>query len=140
MKKIISFIAVVLMLGVIGAVWAIEAKDVVGEWSMDAEKSAGAPDGNVAGLMSKVTIKSDGTFEAMYGTKGKWKSEGGKVLVTYDNSARSGEEASMDGTFLKFPSPAMAGQFCYLKKGGEKAASAPAATSPAPSDAAKSGY
>jgi hypothetical protein len=120
-------------------VLALDAKEVVGTWSLDEEASKAKPDGNTAGLMKTVTIKEDGTFEAMFGTKGKWKIEAGKVLVTYDNSARSNEEATMDGALLKFPAPAMAGKFCYLKKaGGAPAASAPASAET--TDAGKTGY
>ncbi|MBI4412129.1 MAG: hypothetical protein HY541_06575 [Deltaproteobacteria bacterium] len=146
MKKIISLTAVIFILGAVGDALALDAKDIVGEWALDAEKSASVPGGNVVGLMSKVTVKNDGTFEALHGTKGKWKVEEGKVLVTYENSARSDEEASMDGTFLKFPSPALAGQFCYLKKAGAEAATPPPATPEVggkagePSDGAKTGY
>jgi hypothetical protein len=106
------------MLVAAGSALALANKDVVGKWGLDEAKSKAATDGNTAGLMAEVTIKADGTFEAMYGTKGTWKIGGGKLLVTFDTNKgfRKDEEAKMDGEFLKFPAPAMAGKFCYLKK------------------------
>jgi hypothetical protein len=90
--------------------------EVVGAWAMDAGKSAGAPDGNSAGVMAKVEFKADGTFAAMYGIGGTWKLKDGKLLVAYSNSFRGDEEAALDGAFLKMPAPAMRGKFCYLKR------------------------
>jgi len=96
--------------------FALDSKAVTGQWSLDEEKSKTAPDGNTAGLMKSVNINDDGTFEALYGTKGTWQIKEGKLLVTYKNSIRKDEEAKMDGSHLKFPSPAMAGKNCYLKR------------------------
>lgn len=103
-------------MAIVPVTFALENKDVVGKWGLDEEKSKSAADGNTAGLMKDVSINENGTFEAMYGTKGAWKVEAGKVLVTYENSFRQNEEVAIDGDYLKFPSPAMAGKFCYLKK------------------------
>ena len=105
--------AAILMIASVGL--ALDKKDAVGKWGLDEAKSGAAPDGNTAGLMKDVTISADGTFAALYGTKGTWKVAGGKLLVTYANSGRKDETASLDGDHLKFPAPAMAGKFCYLK-------------------------
>jgi hypothetical protein len=66
--------------------------------------------------MKNVEIKAGGAFEAMYDMKGTWKIKDGKLLVSWANNPRTDEPAMMDGEYLKFPAPAMAGKFCYLKK------------------------
>lgn len=92
----------------------LDQKTVVGKWQLDEPKSKAAADGNTAGLMKSVTIRADGTFEALFDIKGTWTFSGGKVLVTYENSGRDKEPLTFDGTHLKFPSPAMQTKFCYL--------------------------
>lgn len=111
---------------------AIDRKDVVGQWAIDMDKSKAAADGNTAGLMAAVTVKDDGTFEALYGIKGTWKVDGGKFLVSYDNDFEKDRPGSIDAGFFKFPAPAMAGRFCYLKKSGDAPATASAAPAAAP--------
>ena len=117
MKRIIILSVICVCALFVTASFALEKSQVVGSWSLDLEKSQTAPDGNTAGLMKDVVIKDDGTFEALYGTKGTWKLADGKLLVTYANGGfRKDEEATMDATHLKFPSPAESKKFCYLKK------------------------
>jgi hypothetical protein len=118
MRPFIYAMTATLVLTVASVGLALDKKEVAGQWSLDEAKSASAPDGNTAGLMKDVNIKTDGTFEALYGTHGVWKIQGGKMLVTYQGSGafRKDEPASMAGEFLKFPSPAMSGKFCYLKR------------------------
>ena len=123
---------------------AIDKADVVGKWSLDENVSKAAPDGNTAGLMKELTIKDDGNFEAMYGTVGTWKIEGGKLLVSYANDFKKDRPGSMDGKTLKFPAPAMHDKFCYVTRvggGGAVAAAAPAgkAAEPAKAPAAAGG-
>ena len=113
-SRLVVIVGMCLFLG--ATALALGNQDVVGQWSLDQAKSASAPDGNTAGLMKDVAVKADGSFEALYGTKGTWKLKDGKLLVTYPNSGRGEEEATMDGALLKFPAPAMKGKFCYLKK------------------------
>jgi len=93
---------------------SLDQKTVVGKWQLDEPKSKAAADGNTAGLMKSLTIREDGTFEALFGTKGTWTLAGGKLLVTYENSGRAKEAATYDGAHLKFPSPSSAAKFCYL--------------------------
>lgn len=118
MKMLVSMFVAVLLTGFSLSALGQEKAQLVGAWEMDKAQSQSAADGNTAGLMEKVAIKEDGTFEALYGTKGTWKIAGGKVTVNYPNSFRGDEAASLEGNYLKFPSPAMAGKFCYLKKAG----------------------
>jgi hypothetical protein len=66
--------------------------------------------------MKEVTIKGDGTFQAMFDMKGTWKLKDGKLLVSWANNPRKDEPAVMEGEWLKFPAPAMGGKFCYLKR------------------------
>ncbi len=116
MTRLIGSITVAAILMIATAGLAFDKKDAVGQWALDEAKSGAAPDGNTAGLMKEVNIKPDGTFEAMFGTQGTWKIAGGKLLVTYRNSFRKDEAATMADGFLKFPSPAMSGKFCYLRR------------------------
>lgn len=94
----------------------LERKTVIGKWQLDEPKSKAAADGNTAGLMKSLTIREDGTFEALYDIKGTWTLVEGKFLVTYENSGREKEAATFDGKHLKFPSPSSATKFCYLIK------------------------
>jgi hypothetical protein len=116
MKLAIRAITAALVLSLASAGWALDKKEAVGQWSLDEAKSKVAPDGNTAGLMKDVTIKADGTFEALYGTQGTWAIKGGKMVVTYQNSMRKDEPVTMADGLMKFPSPAMSGKFCYLKR------------------------
>jgi hypothetical protein len=106
---------------------ALENKDVVGKWTLDEAASKGAADGNTAGLMKELTIKEDGTFEAMYGTKGSWKIMGGKLTVSYENDYKKDRPGSGDAKLLKFPAPAMHEKFCYMTRVGDAATTAAAA-------------
>jgi hypothetical protein len=55
----------------------LTAESLVGAWKLDEARSKAAPDGDTAGLMNRVALNPDGTFEAMYGVKGTWKSPRG---------------------------------------------------------------
>jgi hypothetical protein len=117
MKRLIRTLTAIALLLAATAGFALDKKDAIGKWTLDEKKSAAAADGNTAGLMKEVNVKADGTFEAMYGTQGTWKISGGKLLVTYANGGfRKDEPATMADGFLKFPSPAMSGKFCYLRR------------------------
>lgn len=121
---------------------ALENKDVVGKWTLDEAASKGAADGNTAGLMKELTIKEDGTFEAMYGTKGTWKITDGNLTVSYENNYKKDRPGSGDAKLLKFPAPAMQGKFCYMTRVGDAAttaAVAPAANAPAAGGGAPGG-
>jgi hypothetical protein len=116
MKRLTRGLTALALLLIAGSSLALDKKEAVGKWTLDEAKSAAAADGNTAGLMKEVEVKADGTFVAMYGTQGTWKIAGGKLLVTYANGFRKDEPASMAEGFLKFPSPAMSGKFCYLRR------------------------
>jgi hypothetical protein len=92
---------------------ALAAENVVGAWKLDEARSKAAPDGNTAGLMNRVVLKPDGSFEALYGTKGTWRLDKGRLVVRYETVAED-RAASLDGKHLKFPSPAHGDRFCYL--------------------------
>lgn len=117
--KILSAIVIAVFFSLLslGAI-ALEKKDVVGEWTLDKEKSKIAKDGNTAGVMNKMIIKEDGTFEALYGTKGTFKINAkGEMEVTYSTSPGLTNLAIMDGTHLAFPAPANPmKKKCYLKR------------------------
>jgi hypothetical protein len=91
--------------------------DVVGTWALDVAHTKSMRDGNTAGALKTVTFLPDGTWRAAMVFKGVWKRKGGGIVVTYDPAGhRVDEPALMSGAYLKFPSPAEAKQFAYLKK------------------------
>jgi hypothetical protein len=114
---VIALVLVGLVHGRVALAGGLTAKDVVGSWALDADKSKAAADGNTAGVMKKLTIKDDGTFETLVELKGTWRLKDGKLLVTWSGGGSHKEEAAaMDGEYLKFPAPAMTGKFCYVKR------------------------
>ena len=113
---LVSTVGVSAQTGPAAAPNKLDPKTVVGKWQLDETRSKAAADGNTAGLMKSLSLREDGTFEALFGTKGTWTLAGGKLLVTYENSGRAKEAATYDGVHLKFPSPAHADKFCYLIK------------------------
>ncbi|MBK9239879.1 MAG: hypothetical protein IPL75_06365 [Acidobacteria bacterium] len=96
---------------------ALTAQSVVGTWKLDEPKSKAAPDGNGALLMRTLSIKADGTFEALYNTKGTWKIQGGKMIVTYECCPGQPAAVVLDGGHMKFPAPSNVKKFCYMVKG-----------------------
>jgi hypothetical protein len=92
---------------------ALTADSVLGTWKLDVAHSKAAADGNTAGLMGRVVLRPDGSFEALYGTKGTWKLTKGKLIVRYETVAED-RPAILDGKHLKFPAPAQSDKFCYL--------------------------
>jgi hypothetical protein len=95
----------------------LTAQSVVGTWRLDEPRSKAAPDGNGALLMRTLAIKADGTFGALYGTKGTWRIQGGRMLVAYATSPGQTAPAILDGNHLKFPAPSNLKKFCYMVKG-----------------------
>jgi hypothetical protein len=97
---------------------AAKTKGLSGKWALDEAKSKAAPDGNTAGLMKEVTLNEDGTFTALYGTKGTWKFDGQTLSVFYSNSPGLEKKGGIatDGEWLKFPAPAGLNRFCYLTR------------------------
>jgi hypothetical protein len=98
-------------------VGALTAQSVVGTWKLDEPKSKAAADGNGALLMRTLNIKADGTFEALYNTKGTWKIQSGKMIVTYECCPGQPAAVVLDGGHLKFPAPSNVKKFCYMVKG-----------------------
>lgn len=92
-------------------------QSVVGTWRLDEPRSKAAPDGNGALLMRTLTIKADGTFQALYGTAGTWKIEAGRLIVTYACCPGQAGQAAIEGGHLKFPAPSNVKKFCYMVKG-----------------------
>jgi len=68
--------------------------------------------------MAELKVKVDGTFTALYGTHGVWlkDSSSGDVRVAYDTSPGVHESVAWEGDYLKWPSPACSGKFCYMKQ------------------------
>ncbi len=93
------------------------APSIVGTWALDEARSSAAADGNTAGLMAKLEIKADGTFEALYGTQGTYTFEGGELVAVYSHSPGLEKKGgSVDGEHLRFPAPAGLGKYCYLRR------------------------
>ena len=115
--SVLLAVVVIAPLGLVAAADGAQSKaSVVGQWALDAAKSKAAEDGNTAGVMNKVEIRADGSFEAKYGVKGTYTFADDELVVIYQNAPGMQAKGAFDGEHLKFPAPSDNKKFCYLKR------------------------